>query len=382
MLRIILSIVMVIGISGGSAGGTVAPFDPNVTVDTTTTIGSGGTADWWGRASIKRRPSDDALVLVYYRATGHSANDGALHIKFSDDDGATWTDEDETLAGSAVSGFPMNPTVSAGQDAGEPWLYIAPNGDLLVHMWRIDYSVSAGGSYQSRSTDGGESWSTPAAIDFTGIAGDSLIFSTDDDFVFDGVIYAAARVWDDAAQSGGYTIFIKSTDDGETWEYVSDITASGSDTQEVGMEYVGNDRIVAMVRDLGNTTTTQAVSADFGATWTTSDVTSAVTASGRHRIYTRSHLQGLSGWWKDPVLVMVGFELTSPGSSTPRRNAIWVSPDRGATWDGPHYLDAQVADAGYSDIFWNGSGYSVVSYQGTLLAASLKQYDLSIDFAP
>lgn len=368
-------------VTGGSGNGSIAAFNPSVAISSTSTIGSGGTADWWGRSSVKRRPSDNALVLVYYRATGHADNDGALHIKFSDDDGATWTAQDTDLNGDAVSGFPMNPPDAAvGQDAGEPWLYVAPNGDLLIHMWRINYVTDADGSYQSRSTDGGETWTTPAAIDFTGITGDSLIFSTDDDFVYDRVIYAAARVWDDAAQSGGYTIFIKSTNNGGSWEYVSNITAPGSDTQEVGMEYVGNNRIVAMIRDLGNATTTQATSDDLGATWSTTEVTSTVQASGRHRIYTRSHLQGLDGWWKDPVLFMVGFELTEPGNTYPRRNAIWISPDRGTTWDGPHYLDTETEDGGYGDIFFDSANgrYVVVTNHGSVTAASLKQYNLTV----
>jgi hypothetical protein len=103
--------------------------------------------------------------------------------------------------------------------------------------------------------------------------------------------------------------------------------------------------------------------------------------SGRHRLYTRMHLQGEAGWWRDPTLIMVGFQLMSPGNSHPRRNAIWISPDRGETWTGPHYLDTESQDGGYGDIFWNGSGYTVVINKGTLTAGNLVQYDLSIDFA-
>ena len=154
-----------LGISGGSAGGTVAPFNPAVTVATTTTLGTGGTDDWWGRASIKRRPSDNALVMAYYRAPHHALNGGDLHIKFSNDDGATWTAEDTKIGGGTVSGFPMNPPGLTGdQDAGEPWLYVAPNGDLLLHMWKVAYGVSSAGSWQSRSTDGGHTWDTPTQI--------------------------------------------------------------------------------------------------------------------------------------------------------------------------------------------------------------------------
>jgi hypothetical protein len=371
-------------ISGGSGGGTVAPFNPSVTVDTTTTIGSGGTEDWWGRASIKRRPSDNALVLAYYRSTAHATNDGDLHIRFSDDNGATWSDEDETLAAVAVDGFPMNPTVTAGQDAGEPWLYVCPNGDLLIHMWRVDYNVSNAGAWQSRSTDGGESWSTPVQISLSGgTLSSTNTFTTDDDFVFNQTIYAGVRTYTSASYVDCHMSLIRSDDNGATWDFVSDITGpSETACIEVGLEYVGNGTIVAMLRSLAHNAGYRRVSTDMGATWgTLTDVTSSVGILGRNRVYTAMHLRGEAGWWKDPNLVMVGYVQQVSGSSQTRRNAVWFSPDRGTTWDGPHYIDASTEDAGYGDMFWNGSGYSVVNYQGTLTAASLEQYDLTVDLA-
>jgi hypothetical protein len=370
-------------LSGGSGGGTVAPFNPSVTVDATTTLGTGGTDDWWGRCSIKRRPSDNALVMAYYRATGHSVNGGDLHIKFSDDDGATWTAEDTKLGGGAVSGFPMNPpSLSGVQDAGEPWLYVCPNGDLLIHMWKVDYGASNAGSWQSRSSDGGASWSTPTQIAW-GALSSTNTFQTDDDFVWDRTIYAGVRTYGDATYADCYLSLVKSSDDGQTWEYVSDVTGpSETACIEFGMEYVGNGTIVAMIRSLDHTAGYRRISTDMGATWgALTNVTSSVGILGRNRVYTAMHLRGEAGWWKDPNLVMVGYVQQVSGSSQTRRNAVWFSPDRGTTWDGPHYIDTSTEDAGYGDIFWNGSGYSVVNYDGTLAAADLKQYDLTVDLA-
>lgn len=379
-----------LAISGGSNGGTAPDFDPTVTVTSTVTLDAGSGADnWVARASIKRRPSDNALVMAYYKGEVHFTNAGALHIRFSDDDGATWTAEDTTLGGAAVTGFPMNPTVSAGQDAGEPWLYVAPNGDLLLHMWRIDYSVSMGGTWQSRSTDGGETWSTPAQVAF-GVSGvsDDIIFATDDDFVWDRVIYASARIYSGGADgTPSSMILIKSTNNGSTWSKVSTIMSAsegsgGHGGQEIGLEYVGNDTIIAMIRDNDQTNSYRRFSTDMGATWgSLSDVTSTVGNAGRQRIYTRSHLMGLSGWWKDPMLFMCGFVHQVSGSSQSRRNAVWISPDRGTTWDGPHYVDTTAEDGGYGDLFWDGTNdrLVLVSYRGTLDAASLKQYNLTLD---
>ena len=383
----LVRLILVLGIAGGSAGGTVPRFDPAISVNSSTIDSGSGSLDWVARASIKRR-ADDVLVMVYYKSTHHALNAGALRIRFSDDNGATWTAEDTKLGGGAVTGFPMNPTVSAGQDAGEPWLYLAPNGDLLVHMWRLDYGVSTGGTYQSRSTDGGETWSTPSGpIQFAGLteAQNGRTFATDDDFVFDGVIYAGARVYNSADFNPSSSVLITSDDNGVSWTRLSTIWSSSVDNggQEVGLEYLGNSTIIAMLRDNNHTTSRRRFSYDMGATWDTlDDITSQVGIAARQRVYTRSHLLGLPGWWNDPVLIMCGFVHQSSGSSTPRRNAVWFSPDRGVTWDGPHYVDDSTEDAGYGDIFWNGSGYSFVSYHGAQAAASLKQYDFTVVLTP
>ena len=390
-MRLVL-LLLVLGISGGSNGTTAAHFDPSVAVASSSTIASGtGSSDWQGRGYITRR-TDDVLVMVYRIGSGHNTNDAALAIRFSGDNGTTWTAANTTIAGGAVGGFPMNPPVG-NISYGEGVPLTAPNGDLLIEMWSVDGISSTGtllGTYQSRSTDGGSTWSTPAAVTFaSNPAADTSTFMSDDWFVFDRVIYMIARWYQDGDGVPSSLRLMKSTNNGTSWSYVSTIVTSSEGTagalggQEAGMEYVGNSTIVTMIRDNAHTASYRRISTDMGATWGTLDnVTSTVGIAARQKLYTRSHLQGLGGWWKDPVLVMEGFVHQNPPSSQTRRNAVWFSPDRGTTWDGPHYIDVSVEDAGYGDIFWNGSGYSVVNYQGTLLAASLKQYNLTVNLAP
>lgn len=386
-----VGLVLVVSIAGGGAG-PLAEFNPSVVVDSTTTLVTGGSLDWIGRASIKRR-ADGVLVMIYRRGTVHFVNDGGLYIKFSDDDGATWSTENETLAAVAVDGFPMNPSgAGASEDAGEPWLMVANNGDLVVHMWAIDYGVSMGGTWQWRSTDGGETWTEDGQVAW-GIGGvdDDIVFATDDDFVWNGITYAGARIYSGGADGTPSEMILISNASSDlaitSWEKVSTIMGategSGSHGgQEVGLEYLGNDTIIAMLRDNDHTASYRRMSTDLGATWgSLIDVTSsAVSIAGRQRVYTRAHLMGLDGWWKDPVLFMTGFEHQDPGSSTTRRNCIWISPDRGITWDGPHFIDTQTEDAGYGDMFYDAANeqYVVVSYDGTNNAADLKQYRLTI----
>jgi hypothetical protein len=337
---------------------------------------------WFGRASLEQ--IDNVWVLCYREGSAHAVNDGELHIKFSSDYGATWTAEDIDLDSNPVTGFPMNPPDrDAGEDAGEPWLYLAPNGNLILHMWRVDYGVTLNGTYQSISTDNGKTWSTGTAINFSGIADDDKIFSTDDHFVLGNTIYAGARQYDNVVPDNSKSIFIKSEDSGETWEYVSDISNFTTDTWEVALEYLGGTTILALLRDKIFTATYKSVSADLGATWSAlEDITVAFgnAVMGRARMMTRSHVKRFDDWWNDRILIVAGFESVSSGNSHPRRNAIWISQDAGITWTGPLYVDAQTEDAGYGDMLYNPNTneYVFISYQGTLLEADLIQYNFRI----
>lgn len=313
------------------------------------------------------------VVMVYKHALNHAnVGTGELHIKFSDDYGATWSDEDKYIGGASVTGFPMNPPdCLSGQDAVEPWLMVAPNGNLLLHMWRYGTVAGSNGTYQSISTDGGQSWSTATAINFTGTTDDDYIFATDDYFVYNGVIYAGAR---DFAGGAEKTIFIKSTDNGATWDYVSDIYAN---TNEVGLEY-SEGNIVALLRASVPTKTYKAVSHDMGLTWTVSEETQ-VAISGRHRILTKTHLQQGANWWNDNKLIAWGFYRNS---STSRTNAVWFSVDGGLSWSPTDIVDVAGEDGGYGDVIYNATTgkYVLLSYYGTQDVADIKQYDFTVNW--
>lgn len=363
-------------------GGAGFPF---VYVDSTATVAS-GSPNWYGRGVM--RVVNGVVVLVYYKSSAHDVNDGALHIRFSNDYGATWTAEDTKIGGGAVSGFPMNPsTQSAGEDAGDPQLYLADNGNLILHMWRVDWGVTTNGTYQSVSTDGGNTWSASALVDFGGAGDDLKTFSTDDNFVFNGDIYAAARVYTTlSSQDPMQSILIKSTDNGATWTRVSvimDTNEGGTGAEETGIEYIGNNKIIAILRDIPHTHTYQRISSDMGATWgTLTDITSKMDISGRHHIYTRAHLKGQANWWNDPVLIAVGFRfMVSGGAGFTRRNCVWVSMNSGASWSYPFHVDASNEDGGYGDIIYNPNTdkYAYLSTYGTIAEAILKQYNIRIE---
>lgn len=376
-------------IAGG--GGPVLPaFDPAVAVASTTTLRTGGTPeDWYGRPSIRRR-SDGVQVMVYYRAISHFENAGALHISFKD--GANpWTAEDTGLDGNLVAGWPLNPpTAGAGEDAGEPWLYDAPNGELILHSWQVDYGVTANGTHQWRlDFDGVPTYE--GQVDFGGIADSAKVFATDDHFTVNGVIWAGARVYDDAVPTNVKSILIKNaTPNGAvgSWEHVIDLSSFTTDTHECGIEFLGNGRFVVMLRDQGAVGSYQRLGTiaadDSVALDALLDVTATVGIASRQRIYTFMHLRGEPGWWRDNQGIMCGFVHQTSGSSHPRRPCVWIfraiNGGESIQWFGPFYVDASTEDAGYGDLFWDDPNDrpAFVAYHGALLAADLKQWDLTL----
>lgn len=332
--------------------------DPYVIQTESKTIVSG--PNWYGRTSMKVK--DGITIMAYREADFHHVNDfDQIMVMFSEDYGETWTEPNVYIDDDPVTGMPSFPDAGAAdpEGAGEPWLYLMPNGDLVIHMWKSDYGVTNNGTYQIRSTDGGKTWSSPALISFqfegSTYPNNLNIFSTDDDFVYNGVVYAAAREYQsfDTFDSAIRSWFIKSEDNGVTWELVSLISAYTDVTNEVGLTYVGNNEIVAMVREFV-TFGYQTRSYDFGATWgPLVDVTPRLGAMSRQRVNTRAQLQGIANYWDDPVVICVGYVHVNPGNSHPRRAAVWVSKDRGLNWFGPFYMDAAGYDGGYGSVIYN-----------------------------
>jgi hypothetical protein len=349
---------------------------PTVTITGRKIIRQHAGGDWYGRASTK--VVNGVVVMPYKMGSGHAENDGALHIKFSNDYGATWSDEDKYLDGAAITGFPMNPPdCDAGQDANESFLYVAPNGNLVLHIWKYGPGVGQQeGTYQSTSTDDGKTWSTPAALALTGVDADHLpnIFTTDDGFNDGGIMYAAGRDFSDAST---ICFLMTSVDNGANWVYISTIAASSFGISEAGIEYVSGNRIVALLRD--SSVSYRAFSNDLGETWVQLGETTRELGlmNGRHRIYTAAHLRGVSAWYIDENLIACGFYY----SGSNRINCVWVSNDAGYTW-ATYPLDVTPnTDGGYGDLFYNPTmgEYVAVMYIGTTGEADITQYNFLLD---
>lgn len=323
--------------------------------------------NWYARPSVK--VVNGVVVLLYRGGNGHIGSDGGLHIKFSSDYGITWTNEDKYVDGLSVTNFPMTPANDVTQE-GE--LILCPNGDLLLHMFAGQYGITAHGTHQSRSTDGGKTWSVSEPMNISGIADVSFVYAIEDSFVYNNVIYIGTRIWQDATCAVGKSALLKSPDNGVTWQWISDISTFAQNTNEVGLEYLGNNKIIAVLRT--SSSPLVLVSNDMGATW---EITSSTLESGgKHRVYTAAHLKGAPNWWTDPFLIMSGFVNFPTG----RRTAIWLSPDAGQHWTTAYFVHEVTPDSGYSDVFYNPSTneYVVMTYYGSMSKADIRQYNLSI----
>lgn len=311
--------------------------------------------------------ADGVVVMVYADNDHHLAYQSANRTVFSDDYGENWTDQDKTLAGGDVVG---------SATTGEPYLLDAPNGNLILMLGRCWDDVP-GGTFQCISTDGGETWSEPTAVTVAGLAGtQDYLALLDDHFIYDGTIYLAGRISTDKVQSNVKTILVKSTDNGVNWSFVGNVTTSG--THEVGIEYMGNNRIIAVLRGSTGQATYTAASDDMGVTWSGKAVDINLKISGKHRLYTLTHLQGGANWWTDQRLVMTGFEQGVGG----RRNLVFLSTNGGQSWIAPYYLDSAYSDGGYGDLFYNPNTSEIVSmnYHGTPDVSDLIQYNLHVDW--
>lgn len=332
--------------------------------------------------------SNGNTILVYEESTAHYDNDyDVIHVRFSDDDGATWTDADVDLSGNPVVGFPNFPDGGALDPLGPGTAYVwqAPNGDVWLHTWLTDYvGAVLQGAWRTKSSDGGLTWGAWEQLIVDGFTEAENTYTggiEEQHFIVDGVVYAVVRVygvyWSTVKAS-----FIRSDDNGATWTKISDLSTYSDRTHEMAMEYLGDGNILVLCRDGGEVRTLRITSDDFGLTW--SDIidihSSSIGSIGRNRMFTDAHLKGQDNWWTDQKMIMVGFDHTNPGFSAGRRNAIWLSVDHGYTWTAPIYLDVGDVDGGYGDLIYdsNTDTYRVVTYKGTQEEANLIQYNFKV----
>jgi len=183
-------------------------------------------------------------------------------------------------------------------------------------------------TWMLRSTDGGMTWSAPYRVPVNSPHGPTALK--------DGrLLYAGKQLW----QPGSKVGVCESSDDGQTWRWLSDIPARPNDSvvqyHELHAVQAANGRIIVHIRNHNppnQNETLQTESSDGGRTWTTP-----------HPIGVwglPSHLLRL----RDSRLLM-----TYGYRRPPFGNQARVSNDHGATWSEPVVIsdDGAGVDLGY-----------------------------------
>jgi len=356
---------------------------------------------YFGRASLQIL-KNGTWVMTYINSDHHwRSYDGQIEVMFSEDEGRTWTEPNTYTNGKPVKGLPGAPSPKESvRDPIESYIYLAPNGDLLISAMDRDMATrtSYGADFFARSTDNGKTWGPWIQTSQNGVPYPFFKHYNDmtqQCFVKDGIMYASSRATDMRAAAGNNNVpaLFKSADNGKSWTFVNFIgkveeandDLYRSADSESGITLVGPNEIVAVLRHgMWPAPTHTTRSYDMGKTWTEAEDVSAKTDIWkRARIYTLKQLRHLSGaedipdWWDDDVLIGTGLLQVTEET---RNVCLWYSLDKGNTWSSPFRLDQVTQDAGYGDLRMRKNGeLVVVSYYGEWDEADIKQYVVSLE---
>ena len=374
-----------------------ASAEVRLTIKEVTTIRPTHDGRYFGRASLQVL-TDGVWVMTYIHSAHHwNCHDGQIEVMFSADEGRTWAPPNTYLDGKPVSGLPSaaSPKESP-HDPIEPYLYLAPNGDLVIATMDAIFPGQGkprpghGGTWITVSADNGRSWSKWSKVIFKGVPGGGGGDLTQDSFLDGNTIYATSRLsgWGEIGKGKSLPGLFKSTDNGRIWQFISccdsEMDWDRSSDTETGIERVGETELVVVIRGGSKAELPFLTrSHDMGKTWTKPvRMSPTVKSWKRARIYTIKHLKHLSrvetipNWWHDNILIGTGVHQVSVAT---RNVGLWYSQDKGETWSAPLDLDVTTQDAGYGDVRMRKNGdLVVVSYHGAFDQASIKQYVVGI----
>mgnify|MGYP006286971691 CR=1 FL=1 len=311
-------------------------------------------SSWLGRPLLLEK--EGFWILVYRKANQHTfSHDSRLHIRFSKNQGDSWTDEDVYIDGSPVSGFPIKGHSDFEVAGG--CLAKAPNEDLIL-LVREERGVN--GTYVWRSKDGGMSWADEGQIN-----GDNTLLMGGQVVVVGEDLYASFWADPDADFSPPYkTVLYKSRDNGLSWKHLSDIASGGTD--ESALAYLGEKEILAVLRDTDSAETYFRKSKDLGQSWGPLEV-----ATDSLGVLQRPKLRVFPN---EPERVYLFGRDSLPGNQN--KTVVYYSDDGGFSWSFKFYPEENsYLDAGYCDMLRRTNGvFYMLSYAGTSFETDIKEY--------
>lgn len=344
-------------------------FSPATVLSRTLLWSGSGGGDWVARPDLLEL-SSGVWVCIYTVAPQHVAIDGNtfIYIRFSANQGETWTAANTYLNGSSVTGFPLaRHGLNTMTDA---WLALAPNGDLLVHATE-DRSPDPATTYQYRSTNGGATWSAEGEAIGTEIWADH-----DGGVIIGGDIYITGRT-ETVSEIAGANNLYKSDDNGATWDFVSTITDVDVDqmTGEVALIWHGGENFTAIMRGTDNNGDYSYMrrSDDLGLTW--GELENFTTIMGGLKIHRPRHVRMGSR------IYVMGRDWIGDAGTFLDNNIFFWSDDETETWSAVQTLNPSiVVDSGYVDMIQRGDGtLYFLAYEGDYDACSIYQYVVEVN---
>lgn len=326
-------------------------------------IATSSTGDWIGRPSII---NDGSKWIMFYRAGAlHGYDDNSrYHVRFSTDEGVTWSDENDFTDGNPVTGTPFS--AGEGRAPGTLCLLKAHNGDLIVLMSEREEVFTSPSVRQWRSTNAGATWSDEGVVADEILSMDAILVGTD--------MYATGYTEDDTRPGGGAKVTLwKSTNNGTNWTKVRDVTTwaeADVNADESSLCNPDGSVLIVAMRSRGAVQETYIRrSFDLGATW--EDVIDIKPHVG---IIQRPRLRIFAD--EPSRIYMIGRKIIGVDEWT----IMSCSDNSGLTWTKPFELeDSAQVDCGYADFLKRDDGnIYAVTYDGNYSAATIYEYILDV----
>lgn len=338
---------------------------------------------------------------VWVEGTNHSDYNSASHyvnIFFSNDEGATWSDNNEYIGGAAVTGFPLVPPGGSSTGFVDFTIIRCPNDDLVIIAQDRGVNGSAWNGvnftqHQYRSTDDGQTWTYEfdfcAAIGLVTVADKAKIQGLFENMVVGNDVYITLCQIRADLDDTRISLY-KSSDNCATWSLVSHPIAYDElspDATASAIAHLGNGKFFCVFRtqDLG--AAYQRTSNDYGLTWgTLSEFSSFVGYVGVHDPKVKGYSNLFLLYGRDNKKI-----LGDPTAALFMRNSWWTTTDLFTSPSNRYYLDpfyagngtANQGDAGYTRAMQKSDGtFMFFGYYGTNFAALLYKYDVSHTNSP